>query len=258
MTQETRIKPALPDQFNLTGRKVFVAGAASGIGRATARCFGRLGADLILSDRSNLDSVLEEVKSVGGSATLLQGDLADDGYLNEIIAGGPYYSFAYVAGVFRAGEGATSRESFEFVMRVNVHAPLILGGALIDKAKPEDGGYMVFVGSSAGRSGKGKIGTPDEYATYAASKGAIHTLVRALAYRGAEKNILVNGIAPGVVRTAMLDSTSPKLATNPAVSALGRSADPEELAWPIAFLCSPAASFISGAILDVNGGSFIA
>ena len=257
MKQDGTSKPALPDRLNLTGRKAFVAGAASGIGRATARCLALLGADVILADRSPLDVVQKEVEAVGGSATIMQGDLTDDRFLEQIIAGGPYFSFAYVAGVFRAPEGSSPKEAFDFVMRVNLHAPLILGNALIEKANPQDGGYMVFVGSSAGRTGKGRVGTVVEYSTYSASKGALHTLVRNLSHRAAEKNILVNGVAPGVVLTPMMNSTNPKFATTPTVSALGRVADPEELGWPIALLCSPAASFTSGAILDVNGGSFV-
>jgi 3-oxoacyl-[acyl-carrier protein] reductase len=257
MAEQRKSNPPLPKVLSLQGRRVLVAGAASGIGRATAVCLAQLGADLVLADRVPMDSLCEEIAALGSSATALVGDLTDAAFLQRIISAGPYFSFAYVAGVFNAAPGASPRESFDFVMHVNVHAPLVLGSAFIEKAVARDGGYMVFVGSSAGRSGRGRIGEPAEYATYASSKGAVHSLVRALSHRAAEKNILVNGVAPGVVRTPMLDSTAPHLADSQAVSPLGRSADPMEVAWPIALLCSPAASFISGAILDVNGGSFV-
>ena len=253
-----KIGNVLPETMNLRGRRASVVGAANGIGRATAKCLAELGADLILVDRSPMDDVRQEVEGDGRSVTLLQGDLTDEAFLHKIIAGGPYYSVAYIAAVFRAPPGYSDKESFDFVMNVNVRAPLILGEALIEQATGRDGGYMVFVGSSAGRSGKGKIGTPTEYATYATSKGAVHTLIRALSHRAAEKNIHVNGVAPGVVRTPMLDSTAPHLATSEVVSPLGRPADAVELGWPIAMLCTPVASFVSGAILDVNGGSFVA
>jgi len=247
----------LPTALSLQGRRALVAGAASGIGRATAQCLAQLGADLVLADRAPMDYLCQEIAGLGRSATPLLGDLTDDAFLQRIIAAGPYFSFAYVAGVFRAPQGASPQASFDLVMHVNVRAPLILGCAFIEKAPPRDGGYMVFVGSSAGRSGKGRIGEPAEYATYASSKGAVHSLVHVLAQRAAEKNIVVNGLAPGVVRTPMLDSTAPHLADSQAVSILGRSANPMEVAWPIALLCSPAASFVSGAILDVNGGSYV-
>ena len=246
----------LPKALSLEGRRALVTGAANGIGRATALCLADLGADLVLADRAPLASIKEEIEARGRAASVLQGDLNEDEFLDRIIAEGPYYSFAYVAGVFRGPPGASRREAFDFVMSINVRAGLVLGDAFLENPHP-DGGYMVFVGSSAGRSGKGRLGEPVEYATYASSKGAVHSLVRALASRGAEKNILVNGVAPGVVRTPMLDMTAPHLVHSDTVSTLGRSADPLELGWPIALLCSPAASFISGAILDVNGGAFV-
>jgi 3-oxoacyl-[acyl-carrier protein] reductase len=257
MADERVSNLSTPQVFSLLGRRALVTGAASGIGYATAKCLAQLGADLVLADRTPMEGLREEIERIGRRVTLLEGDLTDDSFLQRIISAGPYFSFAYVAGVFRGPYGAQSKESFDFVMQINVRAPMILGLSFIENASPTDGGYMVFVGSSAGRSGKGRLGEPIEYATYASSKGAVHSLTRALASRGAEKNILVNGIAPGVVRTPMLDATAPHLAGSKEVSTLGRSADPMELGWPIAFLCSPAASFISGAILDVNGGSFV-
>jgi 3-oxoacyl-[acyl-carrier protein] reductase len=79
--------------------------------------------------------------------------------------------------------------------------------------------------------------------------------VRYLAARYTPSGVLVNGVAPGTIDTPMLKDLDlrPALAKQP----LKRAARPEEVAWPIAFLCSPAASFISGAILDVNGGNYV-
>jgi 3-oxoacyl-[acyl-carrier protein] reductase len=260
MVEEQKARPQLPKGLSLVGRRALVTGAANGIGRATAKCLAELGADLVLVDREPMDTLREEIEALGRSASVLQGDLIDQGFLERIIDGGPYYSFANVAGVFSGASagysGSAAKDSFDFVMGINVWAPLRLGYGLIEKAAPNAGGYMVFIGSQAGRTGKGRIGTATEYLTYATSKGALHSLVRALASRGAEKNILVNGVAPGVVRTPMLDLTAPHLKGSDTVSPLRRSADPIELGWPIALLCSPAASFISGAIVDVNGGSF--
>jgi 3-oxoacyl-[acyl-carrier protein] reductase len=251
----------LPSRLSLLGRRALVTGAANGIGRATANCLAELGADLVLVDRSPLDTTCKEIEALGRSALALQGDLTDQAFLNRIIDGGPYYSFANVAGVFSGHSGGYSGNSakgaFDFVMGINVWAPMVLGYGLIEKADPKVGGYMVFIGSQAGRSGKGRSGTASEYITYASSKGALHSLARALASRGAEKNIVVNCVAPGVVRTPMLDLTAPHLKNSDTVSPLRRSADPSELGWPIALLCTPAASFMSGAIVDVNGGTYV-
>jgi 3-oxoacyl-[acyl-carrier protein] reductase len=261
MIEEMKTHRRLPNGLSLLGRRALVVGAANGIGRATARCLAELGADLVLVDRAPMDDLCKEIEDLQQSASALQGDLTDQAFLDRIIDGGPYYSVAYVAGVFSGSSGgysgSSAKDSFDFVMDINVWAPLALGYGLIERADPKAGGYMVFIGSQAGRTGKGRIGTATEYITYATSKGALHSLVRALASRGAEKNILVNGVAPGVVRTPMLDATAPHLKNSETVTPLGRSADPSELGWPIAFLCSPAASFISGAIVDVNGGSYV-
>jgi 3-oxoacyl-[acyl-carrier protein] reductase len=245
---------ALPKVLSLEGRRALVAGAASGIGRAAAVSLAQLGADLVLVDRAPLDAVCAEVEATGRAALPLHGDLTDERFLQRIIATGPYFSFAHVAGVFRGPQGASPEEEFDFVMRVNVRAPLILASALIEQM---NGGYIVLVGSSAGRSGAGRLGTPIEYATYAASKGGVHTLVRVLARRAAEKNVMVNGVAPGLVQTPLLDSVRPNAAATESVKPGKREADPKELGWPIALLCSPMASFICGAIVDINGGAFI-
>jgi 3-oxoacyl-[acyl-carrier protein] reductase len=245
---------ALPKVLSLEGRRALVTGAASGIGRATAVCLGELGADLVLVDRLALDEVREEVSATGRTAVALQGDLTDEAFLQRIIAAGPYFSFAHVAGVFRDPEADSPQAAFDFVMHVNVRAPLILASALLERM---DGGYIVLVGSSAGRSGAGRLGTATEYATYAASKGAVHTLVRVLSRRALEKNVLVNGVAPGLVRTPLLDSVRPESALTEGVKPTVRSADPKELAWPIALMCSPMASYMSGAIVDINGGAFV-
>jgi NAD(P)-dependent dehydrogenase (short-subunit alcohol dehydrogenase family) len=90
-------------------------------------------------------------------------------------------------------------------------------------------------------------------AAYAASKGGVHTLVRWLSRRAVGHGVLVNGVAPGIVATPL----SATLKVDTSILPMKRVARPEELGWPIALLCTPAASFTSGAILDVNGGMFV-
>jgi 3-oxoacyl-[acyl-carrier protein] reductase len=257
VARQNNVTHSLPKVLNLQGRRALVVGAASGIGRATALCLAELGATLVLADRSPLDTLCEEIERAGGRALALRGELTNEPFLEEILRNGPYFSFAYVAGVFRGPTRLSSKAAFNFVMHVNVRAPLILGTALIEQMGNQGGGYMVFVGSAAGRSGQGRFGNSIEYATYAASKGGLHSLVRVLSHRAVSKNILVNGVAPGVVRTPLLDSLSPASTANQKHSPLGRAAEAHELGWPIALLCTPAASFTSGAVLDVNGGSFV-
>jgi NAD(P)-dependent dehydrogenase (short-subunit alcohol dehydrogenase family) len=102
-----------------------------------------------------------------------------------------------------------------------------------------------MVGSLAGKTG-GLIAGPH----YAASKGGLHALVKWLARQAAPHDVLVNGVAPASVKTPMMRDQPVDLARIP----LGRMAEPEEIAWPIAFLCSAASRYVCGVVLDVNGG----
>ena len=101
------------------------------------------------------------------------------------------------------------------------------------------------MGSLAGKTG-GLIAS----AHYTASKGGLHALVKWLAQRGAPAGVLVNGIAPASIATPMMDRQPVDLAKIP----LRRMGAAEEVAWPIAFLCSDASSYVCGTVLDVNGG----
>jgi 3-oxoacyl-[acyl-carrier protein] reductase len=134
-------------------------------------------------------------------------------------------------------------------MDINVRVPLNLTAAAIDHMAGHGGGSIVLVGSVAGRTGGTSPNTPPDYA---ASKGAVHALVKWLSRQAIDRGMLVNGVAPGPVQTPMTTGF-----TAGRQLPLGRLGRPEELAWPIAFLCTPAASYFSGAILDVNGGAFV-
>lgn len=240
--------------LGLAGRKVLVTGAASGIGRATAELLARLGAKLVLADISPLEEVASTVRAAGTDPVLKPGDLADEAFLQDLANEEELFALANCAAVFsrdtwRSDLSPSSR--FDLLMRINVRAPLVLGEALVERFAERGGGFIVLVGSAAGRNGGGIAGgTPIDYA---ASKGAVHTLVRTLSRRGVGRNVLVNGVAPGPVDTPLAKG----LPFAPSALPLGRMGRALEIAWPIAFLCSPAASYISGAVLDVNGGAFV-
>ena len=243
----------LPSALSLQGRRVLVTGAANGIGRATAIALAQLGAQVIVNDLAPLAGVRADVERMQASCVEAPGDLTADGFIAELFSGERIHAVAHCAGILSAKPWQDDPdwiERFHKLMDVNVRVPLTLTAAAIEHMAPHGGGSVVLVGSIAGRTGGTADTTPPDYV---ASKGAVHALVKLLARQGVRKNVLVNAVAPGPVQTAMVGEVGKMLDRMP----LGRIGQPEELAWPIAFLCSPAASYLSGAILDVNGGTFI-
>ena len=244
----------LPKALALEGRRVLVTGAASGIGQAACVCLAELGAQLMLTDRSGLEETATQVVEAGGVQPLcVQGDLTDASLQARLLKHGPFFALASAAGVFGGRPGMSPQESFDFVLGINVRATMQLASACVDQMIRQGEGYVVLVGSAAGRNGGGLPNDSQEYAAYAASKGGVHTLVRWLSRRAVGHGVLVNGVAPGIVATPL----SATLKVDTSILPMKRVARPEELGWPIALLCTPAASFTSGAILDVNGGMFV-
>jgi 3-oxoacyl-[acyl-carrier protein] reductase len=242
----------IPSALDLRGRRALVTGAASGIGRATALALAKLGADLLLTDRAPLADTRAEVEHIGAACTTTEGDLTSDPFIASLLAGGRVHALAHCAAILDGRNWREDRnwhERFHHVMDINVRVPLNLTAAAIDHMAEHGGGSIVLVGSVAGRTGGTSAFTPPDYA---ASKGAVHALVKWLSRQAIGRGVLVNGVAPGPVQTPMTTGF-----TTGAQLPLGRMGRPEELAWPIAFLCTPAASYFSGAILDVNGGAFV-
>lgn len=243
---------SLPAALSLAGKRVLVTGAASGIGRASALALAGLGADLLLADRASLDAVKAEVEAAGARCETRQGDLAEDAFLATLFQGTGLRAVAHCAAVLKGRpwrEDPGWRARFAEVMDINVRVPLTLGTLAIDHLAENGGGAIVLVGSVAGRTGGTSPTTPPDYA---ASKGAVHALIKLLSRQGVGRGVLVNGVAPGPVETPMTRGFD-MLDRLP----MGRMGRADELGWPIAFLCTPAASYLSGALIDVNGGAFV-
>jgi NAD(P)-dependent dehydrogenase (short-subunit alcohol dehydrogenase family) len=135
------------------------------------------------------------------------------------------------------------------VMDVNVRGVVNVARVCLPVMRERRAGRIVIVGSVAGRMG-GLRASPH----YVAAKGGVHAVVKWLARRGAPDGVLVNGVAPGATVSPMTEGQEFDIDGIP----LGRMARPEEIAWPIAFLCSDAASYVCGTVLDVNGGVYMA
>lgn len=242
----------LPAPLSLAGKRVLVTGAANGIGRATALVLASLGADLLLADRAPLDTAKAETEAAGARCEARQGDLTDDTFLEGLFNNTRLNAVAHCAAIISAKpwrEDPDWRARFARTMDVNVRVPLTLGALAIDHIAANGGGAIVLVGSVAGRTGGTAPTTPPDYA---ASKGAVHALIKLLSRQAVTRGVLVNGVAPGPVETAMTRGVD--LSDKVPMRRMGK---PEELGWPIAFLLTPAASYLSGALIDVNGGAFV-
>ena len=247
------VSRGLPSALSLVGKTVAVTGAASGIGRATAKAAAELGAKLLLSDRASLAEIEAELKAMGASVVSMQSDLTEAGAIDKLIAAGPIDAFAHCAGIIgrtALHKADNPRERFHHTMDMNVRVPIDIGLAVTEHMAARGGGSIVMIGSVAGRTGGTSTQTPLDYS---ASKGAVHVVIRWLSRNAVGRGVLINGIAPGPVRTPMTkDST-----IDPKALPRGRMGEPEEIAWMVMMLLTPAASFVSGAILDVNGGSYV-
>lgn len=243
--------PSFPPALDLSGKRFLVTGAAGGIGSAVARIAGGLGAELVLTDRDGLDPLVTELRESGIQVTAESCDIADRGAVEGLIGrAGDLDGLVALAAHCPWDDWNEPGwdEMFDSVMRTNVLGVIHCARAALPAMTARGGGRMVIVSSVAGRMG-GLRASPH----YVASKGGVNTLVKWLARRGAAHNVLVNGVAPGATTSPMTRGQSFDLDAIP----LGRLARPEEIAWPIVFLLSDAASYFCGTVLDVNGGVYM-
>lgn len=238
--------------FDLGGSRVLIAGAASGIGAASAAACASMGAQVILADVADCTGAANAIRAAGGQAEVSRCDITNRGAVDELVAAHvPIDALVASAAIcpWDDWSDALWDETFARVIATDLLGPIHLCRAVLPQMAARGGGRIVLVGSLAGRSG-GLIASPH----YVAAKGGLHAFVRWLARRAAPERVLVNAVAPASVKTPMMQGRPVDLARIP----LGRMAEPEEIGWPIAFLCSRAASFITGVVLDINGGVLMA
>lgn len=248
--------------IDLTGKQALVTGGSRGVGRATALMLARAGASVAIGYRSrkdDADRTVGDIAALGVSSWAERGDLSDPTEAERLFARvddefGGLDLFVGNAGVWPLAHVALADmkdEQWRSTMGANLDSIFYTCRAAARRLR--EGGAMVVVSSTAGQRGEAYHGD------YAASKGAIISLVKGLCVELAPRDVTVNAVAPGWIDTEMsrpalgdgelerINKTIPR----------GRVASPEDIAGPIVFLCSSMARHITGEILNVNGGAVL-
>lgn len=237
--------------FDLTGKTVLITGAGGAIGSETARLCASLGADLWLTDLAAPEALAEELRAGGRAVAARSMDVTDRAAVEALVGeAGRLDGVVANAGMCPWDDWMDDGwdEMFKTVMDVNVAGVFHVVRAAMPRMMEAGTGRVVVVTSIASRVGG--VRAPPHYV---AAKGGLNAFVKWAARRAAGSGVLVNGIAPGVTRSQMTTSQP----YDPAAIPVGRIADPKEMAGPIAFLLSPASSYICGSVLDVNGGIYM-
>jgi 3-oxoacyl-[acyl-carrier protein] reductase len=245
---------------SLQGRIALVTGASQGIGRACALELARSGATVALAARneSKLAEVVAEIEAAGGQAAAFALDVASE----ESIKTGAkaiLERFSKVeilvnnAGITRdALSMSMKRADWDDVLATNLTGAFLMTQAVLRPMLKNRWGRIINISSVVGRTGQaGQV-------NYAASKAGLIGITRSLAREVGSRGITVNAVAPGYIETPMTAVLDEKLRDAMIGSIpLGRAGTDAEIAQSVAFLASDAAAYITGHVLDVNGGMFI-
>lgn len=244
--------------FDLTGRRALVTGANAGIGRAIARALANAGAEVLCAGRSAMDDTVTEIAADGGQAHAVRMDLAaGDGaavaFESARATHGGVDVLVNNAGIIRRAAALDfTHQDWDEVMNVNLRSAFFLTQAF---ARPliaaGRSGAVINIASLLSFQGGIRI------ASYTASKSGIAGLTRLLACEWAGRGIRTNAIAPGYIATA---NTAPLRADPERSRAIleripaGRWGEPDDIAGAAVFLASPAAAYVNGAVIPVDGG----
>ena len=237
-------------QHDLDGLGALVTGATSGLGRATAEELARRGAMVIVHgrDAARGQAVVAAITSAGGRARFAAADLGDPAGPDQLAAAaGTVDVLVNNAGFSWFGPTADlEADHFDALFASDVRAPYFLVAALAPAMADRGSGSIINISSMAARVGLAGG------AVYGAAKAALESLTRAWAAEFSPRGVRVNAIAPGPVYTG--GAAAERTTALGQTTIMGRAAKPEEITGLIAFLASPEASYVTGAVYAIDGG----
>ena len=250
--------------FSLAGKVAVITGSSRGIGRATAECMAGQGAKVVISSRNlaPCEEVVGAITAAGGEAAAIACNISRKAEVDALVEGalarfGRIDILVCNAAVNPAFGplGTLTDEAFDKIIGANVKSNLWLANRVIPGMAERGGGAVIIISSIAGLRGTEMIGA------YGISKAADFALARNLAVEWGPRNVRVNCIAPGLIKTDFaraLWEDEAALARRNARTPLRRIGSPEEIGGIAAFLASSGASFITGEIIVADGGVTIA
>lgn len=247
-------------EYLLKDKTALILGASRGIGAATAKLFADHGARVMLTARTvdPMEQLAERIRANGGDARVVRTDMARAEDIRNAVAATVSAFGRLDIAVNNAGANHDHMpladipdQVFDAIMDVNARGVFIAMKAEIQAMRQAGGGSIVNTGSFASSLALSQMGA------YVASKHAVAGLTRIAAADHARENIRVNMVAPGAVMTDMSREglSQPEVrAAAEAATPMGRIAEPEDIAGAILWLCTPAAGYVTGATLPVDGG----
>ncbi|WP_254813732.1 7-alpha-hydroxysteroid dehydrogenase [Rhodovulum sp. ES.010] len=246
-----------PAKYRLDGQVALVTGAGAGIGRGIAEMFAGAGAAVVVSDlkQETAQAVATAITEAGGKAVGLACNVTREEDLQAAVQAAIDNFGSLSILVNNAGGGGPKpfdmpMEDFRWAYEINVFAPFRLTQLAVPHMEAAGGGAVLNISSMSAENKNVRM------ASYSSSKAAISHLTRNIAFDLGAKNIRVNGIAPGAIRTAALASVlTPEVEqTMLKHTPIKRLGEPADIAGAALYLCSPAAEWVSGQILTVSGG----
>lgn len=246
----------------LEGKAALISGGDSGIGRATAICYAKEGADVAIlyhDQHKDAEETKRRVEAEGRRCIALAGDVGDEGFCKQAVEKAVKEFGKLDIVVNNAAEQHPKKnleeidaEQLERTFRTNIFGYFFLAKAALPQLRENKGSIINTTSVTAYR------GSP-ELLDYSATKGAITAFTRSLSKSLAKEGIRVNGVAPGPIWTPLITSTFPpeKVETFGKDVPLGRPGQPEEVAPAFVFLASDDSSYITGQIIHPNGGEIV-